>query len=135
MKCLSLSGFVCLVLCGCNDADSPGTTAAPSSPAAASVDKDNTTVNQRDREATAKTPLDQNENQSDINITANIRKEVVNTKMSVNAQNVKIITQDGRVTLRGPVKSDEEKKQIDSLARSVAGANKVDNQLEVEKQP
>jgi len=82
-----------------------------------------------------KTPLDQNENQADINLTAEIRKRVVDTKMSVNAQNVKIITQDGRVTLRGPVKTADEKKRIEEIARVVAGDGKVDSQLEVEKSP
>jgi len=99
------------------------------------VDRDDTAVNARDRDDAAKTPIDQNENQVDIDITANIRKQVVATEMSVNAQNVKIITQDGKVTLRGPVKSAEEKQKIESIALSVAGADKVDNQLEVEVQP
>ena len=71
-------------------------------PTARRPSADNTEVNVRDRSEAAKTPIDQNENQKDIDITANIRKRVVDTKMSVNAQNVKIITQDGKVTLRGP---------------------------------
>jgi len=78
-----------------------------------------------------KTPIDQNENQKDIDITANIRKQVVDTKLSTNAQNVKIITQDGKGTLRGPVASEEEKKQIEEIAVKVAGADKVENLLEV----
>ncbi len=99
------------------------------------VDKDNSGINKRDRDTTTKTPFDQNENQSDINITANIRKSVVDTKMSTNAQNVKIITQDGVVTLRGPVKTQEEKTRIEELARNVAGVKSVDSQLEIEKNP
>ncbi len=99
------------------------------------VDRDNTSVNKRDRDANTKTPLDQNENKADIGITANIRKSVVDTKMSINAQNVKIITQDGTVTLRGPVKTQEEKDRIEEIARSVAGVKTVDSQLEVEKNP
>jgi len=97
------------------------------------VDRDNTAVNERDRASAVKTPIDQNENQADIDITANIRKRVVDTKMSVNAQNVKIITQNGQVTLRGPVKTTEEKKQIEDIAHDVAGADKVVSQLEVEQ--
>ena len=73
-----------------------------------------------------------NENKKDIDITANIRKRVVDTKMSVNAQNVKIITQSGKVTLRGPVKTEEEKAQIAKMAEEVAGPGNVDNQLEVQ---
>ena len=50
----------------------------------------------------------------------------------VNAQNVKIITQSGKVTLRGPVKSEEEKAQIAKMAEEVACPGNVDNQLEVQ---
>ena len=70
-----------------------------------------------------------------MNITADIRKRVVDTKMSTNAQNVKIVTQDGHVTLRGPVKSDEERTRIGKFAEEVAGSGNVDNQLEVETNP
>ncbi len=51
--------------------------------------------------------------------------------MSVDAHNVKIITQDGRVTLRGPVKTEEEKQRIEEIAGAVVGADRVDSQLEV----
>jgi hyperosmotically inducible periplasmic protein len=91
----------------------------------------NSGVNVRDRDSSAKTPIDQNENQKDINITADIRKQIVATEMSTNAHNVKIITQDGKVTLRGPVNSEEEKANIEKIALSVAGEGQVDNQIEV----
>ena len=77
--------------------------------------------------------LKQTENKVDIGITASIRKSVVDTNMSTNAQNVKIITQDGNVTLRGPVKTQEEKKRIEEIARNVAGVKAVDSQLEVDQ--
>jgi osmotically-inducible protein OsmY len=77
------------------------------------------------------TPMDQNENKADINITADIRKRVVETTMSVNAHNVKIITQNGKVTLRGPVNTEQEKQDLEKIATEVAGADKVDSQLEV----
>jgi hyperosmotically inducible periplasmic protein len=138
--------FALLALVGCNEANHPTTNTAPVStdttrptankdPTAAdttAAKRDNTEVNVRDRSEAAKTPFDQNENKADIEITANIRKRVVDTKMSVNAQNVKIITQDGKVTLRGPVKSEDEKMQIDKIAHEVAGPANVDNQLEVQ---
>ena len=132
-----INGLVTLMLVGCDEANRPATTrAAPaatdSTANSTTADRDNTGVNVRDRSDAAKTPIDQNENQKDINITAEIRKRVVDTKMSVNAQNVKIITQDGKVTLRGPVKSEDEKLQIDKVAHDVAGATNVDNQLEVQ---
>ena len=107
------------------------TTEEHAAAAAEPADRTNTGVNVRDRDSTTKTPLDQNENKADIAITADIRKQVVETTMSVNAQNVKIITQDGKVTLRGPVKTAAEKTRIEEIARAVAGDNNVDNQLEV----
>lgn len=93
--------------------------------------RDNTGVNARDRDGVAKTSFDQSENSKDVSITADIRKQVVATKMSFNAQNVKIITQDGMVTLRGPVTTGEEKRKIEEIAIEVAGVNQVDNRLEV----
>ncbi len=133
MLFLPLIGLIVLIAGGCNDAMRPTTgDMSKNPPTGPTVARDNTAVNERDRDMAVKTPLDQNENQADIDITANIRKQVVDTKMSINAQNVKIITQDGEVTLRGPVKSAEEKKQIEDMARSVAGADKVVSQLEVE---
>ena len=122
MSFRSVSLLIVLSVCGCDKQ-------AATDPNA--VKSDNTAVNARDRDTNTKTPIDQNENQSDIDITANIRKQVVDTKMSVDAQNVKIITQDGKVTLRGPVKSADEKKKIEEIATSVAGAGKVDSHLEV----
>ena len=129
---LSIALLCSLALLGC---DQPNTTMKDGSVKNGTttvVNRDNTAVNKRDRDANAKTPLDQNENKVDIGITANIRKSVVDTKMSTNAQNVKIITQDGNVTLRGPVKTQEEKNRIEEIARSVAGVKAVDSQLEVE---
>ena len=124
--------LVVLTMAGCNEGKTTATSATSTPTDSAAVKRDNTEVNVRDRSDAVKTPIDQNENRNDIDITANIRKRVVDTKMSVNAQNVKIITQDGKVTLRGPVKSEDEKAQIDKMAHEVAGTANVDNQLEVQ---
>src|SRR6187402_3126189 len=126
--------LVVLTIAGCNEGKSTVANSTPAAPDSTSTDRDNTEVNARDRSDATKTPIDQNENQKDIDITANIRRRVVDTKMSVNAQNVKIITQDGKVTLRGPVDSADEKQQIEAIATEVAGAGNVESQLEV-KQP
>ncbi len=144
-----LFGMLFGMALGCNQSNPPASSAKPTTerpttitanrpitteqPTATNepVDRTNTGVNVRDRDSTAKTPIDQNENKADIKITAEIRKLVVDTKMSVNAQNVKITTQDGKVTLRGPVKTEDEKKRIEQFAVDIAGANKVDSQLEV----
>ena len=133
MKTFPIAMLFVVALSGCNDANrSTKGAAAKDQRTGAEADRDNTAVNERDRDSATKTPIDQNENKKDIDITADIRKQVVDTKMSVNAQNVKIITQDGKVTLRGPVKSAEEKKKIEDIAQSVVGADKVDSQLEIE---
>ena len=97
--------------------------------------RDNSGVNVRDQKVSGKTPMDQNENKVDIGITAKIRQEVVDSDMSINAKNVKIITQDGQVTLRGPVNTPAEKDRIVVLATKVAGAGKVKNELEVKSTP
>jgi len=94
--------------------------------------RDNTAVNARDVDSNTKTPFDQNENKEDIDITATIRKQLVATKMSVNAHNVKITTQNGRVTLRGPVADLDEKNRIVVIANEVAGQGNVENELEVQ---
>ena len=79
------------------------------------------------------TPTDQGGG-NDRDITAAIRRSVVADKaLSFSAKNVKIITEGGKVTLRGPVKSDEEKTAIEAKAKSTAGVSAVDNQLEVKK--
>src|SRR5262245_40863792 len=101
-------------------------------PARAAEDADDTGRNVRDRDSHALTPIDQSETAADRTITQQIRKAVVsNDHLSINAHNVKIITQDGVVTLRGPVKTQQEKAQIEAAAQKVAGVTKVDSQLEV----
>ena len=81
---------------------------------------------------TQPTPMDQGNSEADLRTTQAIRKEIVaNETLSMNAHNVKIITVDGGVTLRGPVKTDGERTKIGALAEQVAGAGKVQNQLEV----
>jgi hyperosmotically inducible protein len=93
---------------------------------------ENTERNVRDKGDVTLTPADQHQDESDINITANIRKAITdNESLSVNAHNIKIITQDGVVTLRGPVDSEAEKTTLHSLAHKTPGVTQVDNQLEV----
>lgn len=99
---------------------------------AADYPADNSGKNVRDREGTTLTSGDQSNNKADVTITQRIRKEVVADKrLSMDAHNVKIITANGVVTLRGPVKSAAEKANIAAKAKHVAGVTRVDNQLEV----
>jgi osmotically-inducible protein OsmY len=97
-----------------------------------SADADNTARNVRDRNDNTLTPLDQSNTQADVDITRTIRKQIMADKeLSMDAKNVKIITQNGHVTLRGPVNSVEEKHQIGEIANTAAQSENVENQLEV----
>ena len=96
------------------------------------VEPDNSGRNVRDRNDQTKTAGDQSESEADRTITQNIRKALTaDDSLSTNAKNVKIITNDGTVTLRGPVKSEKEKTDIEAKAKQVAGVKSVDNQLEI----
>jgi hyperosmotically inducible periplasmic protein len=93
---------------------------------------DNSGKNVRDRQDAAVTSGDQSNTQSDLNITQQIRKAVIADKdLSINAHNVKIITANGVVTLRGPVGSAAEKATIGATAHRVAGVSRVENELEI----
>ncbi len=97
-----------------------------------SLDSDNTGKNVRDIDGGPLTPESQSNNQVDINITQKIRAEIVKEdSFSINAKNIKIITLNGIVTLRGPIENQNEKDLIYSKAQSIAGSDKVINQLEI----
>lgn len=118
---------------GANDykADAPANNTASPAPGA---QPDNTKVNERDRSSAALTPTDQRENETDLKITQQIRKNVMaDDTLSFTAKNVKIITAGSKVTLRGPVKTDAERSAIEAAARKVAGVAQIDNQIEVKK--
>ena len=93
---------------------------------------DNTKVNERDKNKAEPTADQQKENRPDREIARQIRRSIVQDKsLSSYAHNVKIIAQNGMVTLQGPVRSDEEKSAVEAKAAEVAGADKVTSQLEV----
>ena len=93
---------------------------------------DNTSINQRDRGNETLTPIDQSNKPSDLKMTQEIRRAIVkDDQLSTDAKNVKIITIDGAVTLRGPVKTDQEKAAIAAKAAQLAGDSNVHNELEV----
>jgi hyperosmotically inducible protein len=93
----------------------------------------NTKVNQRDANMDTLTPEDQSKGTTaDVDVTRRIRQGLVADKnLSTDAQNIKIITLNGIVTLRGPVNTPSEKQRIDALAKKTAGAKRIDNQIEV----
>ena len=97
------------------------------------AEPDNSGRNVRDDDGGTLTPTDQSNAPADVEITQKIRKGITsNDAMSVQAQNIEIITQSGVVTLRGPVKTMDEKTTIESLAKT-AGAKRIDNQLEIDR--
>ena len=93
---------------------------------------DNTKANQRDRVKSEPTSDQAKNNVSDRELMRRIRKAVVDDKsLSTYAHNAKIIAQNGKVTLKGPVRSDEEKNTLEQKAVEVAGAGNVTNELTV----
>ena len=128
MRVLPLVGmfFITLTLVGCE-------TQTGRVEKTTATDADNTARNERDRNPATQVPTDQAENQADREISANVRKAVTaDDSLSINAQNIKIVTSNGTVTLRGPVKSTQEKTAIETKAKQVAGVTRVDNLLEIE---
>jgi hyperosmotically inducible protein len=98
----------------------------------APVPADNTKVNQRDQNASEPTADQQANNRSDRDLTRQIRQAIVkDNSLSTYAHNVKIVTQDGQVTLKGPVRSDEEKRAVEAKAAEIAGQGKVTSELDV----
>ena len=96
------------------------------------VAPDSSGRNVRDRNDATKTAGDQSESEADRTISQNIRQAIVaDDSVSTNGKNVKIITVDGMVTLRGPVKTEQEKTNIGAKAQQIAGVKRVDNQLEI----
>lgn len=143
-----------LLLSGCNDstkrsnvgpssnpanagtsADRATTNAVPtSSNHAADRDATNTGRNERDRDAGNPTADNQSESRNDLDVTAEIRRAITkDSSLSVNAHNVKIITENGSVFLRGPVDREDEKEKIVAEARRVAGDTKIVDELEVKE--
>lgn len=96
------------------------------------VGQDNSKINERDNSVEALTADQQKENQADTQITSRIRQDVMKDKsVSTYAKNVKIITINGQVTLKGPVRSMSEQNRILKYARSVAGVSNVINEMAI----
>jgi len=125
---LGLAAFVV----GCSDQQ--GSSGSGTDQTSGSAAADNTGLNKRDKSGDTLTSGDQGNSEADRELARKIRREITGDKqLSTTAKNVKIIAADGKVTLRGPVKTAEEKNQIASIAEKVQGASSVDNQLEVKK--
>ncbi|MDP1925434.1 MAG: BON domain-containing protein [Thiobacillus sp.] len=105
--------------------------AATEKPMVRDRDASNTGINKRDRDDTTLTPMDQMNNPSDLKITQEIRQALVKGEFSMDAQNIKVITRNGTVTLRGPVKTAAEREKISALVKAMPGIKSIDNQLQV----
>ena|ERR1700681_809080 len=93
---------------------------------------DNTRINTRDRNANEPTADNQRNNMSDRDITKQIRQALAkDDSLSTYAHNVKVITQNGQVTLKGPVRSEDEKRAVETKATAIVGNDKVTNNLDV----
>ncbi len=98
----------------------------------ASAPADNTAQNVRDKGGDTLTPMSQSESQPDLKLAAAIRHAIVeDNQLSTTAKNIKVITDNGKVTLRGPVSTSHEKTLIAAKAGAIAGEGNVDNQLDV----
>jgi osmotically-inducible protein OsmY len=120
---------------GCGTSpDYPQGNAAVNERAAVDADADNTARNERDRDLDRLTPVDQGESEADLKVTQDIRQALMDDPtLSFTAKNVKVITYNGKVTLRGPVKSGSEQSRIVAIAGDIAGATNVTDQLEIER--
>ncbi|MBW8305681.1 MAG: BON domain-containing protein [Thiobacillus sp.] len=120
--CLSLTPYLAIA----------ATEPAPAEkPMAHDGDASNTGINKRDRDDKTLTPTDQMNNESDLKITQEIRQALMKGEFSMDAKNIKVITRNGAVTLRGPVKTAAELEAISVLVKAVPGIKSIDNQLQV----
>jgi hyperosmotically inducible protein len=127
---IALSTIVFSVQQASGQSSANGAKASPSS--AAATAPDNTKSNKVDRSNSDATADSQTNKSSDIDLTKRIRKSVVADKaLSTYAHNVKIVAVDGRVTLNGVVRSEQEKSALEMKAAAVAGKDNVINDLKV----
>lgn len=134
MKSIGFTALLLACTVGCGEFNTSKVSDKNSPQEVSTMKPDNTAINERDRTEVAKTPMDQGEDPADLNKTADIRKRIIDGKMSINAQNVKVITKDGKTSLRGPVASADEKQRIHEIAADVAGSENLDDQLEVKSE-
>jgi osmotically-inducible protein OsmY len=129
---LALLGLTVFSVAGCEMPEGTDTASNDAATDNHGTPPDNTAVNERDADGDTLTPLDQGQGEADVQRTADIRSKVMEIdNLSTYGQNVKIITNNGHVTLRGPVDSADERAAIEKVAVSVAGAGQVTNNLEV----
>src|SRR6476646_7599056 len=131
MKILLLPAIASILLvCSSQGQQAPATRSDPA--ASDSTKADNTKRNSSEQNKNTDTAEKQSNSKDDLALTQKIRQAVMKDgSLSMNAKNVKIIAQDGQITLKGPVDSQQEEDTIGTKAGEIAGKDKVDNQLEV----
>lgn len=131
-KQLFLLSALCLSLTACESMTTSSGTGSSQQGQNRGAAADNTGRNVRDRSGQTLTAGDQPENEMDRTITKRIREALMDDdSLSTNAKNVKIMTINGVVTLRGPVNNDREKNEIGRKAKAINGVRSVDNQIEI----
>ncbi len=117
---------------GLQDTSLPGVRDSVQGSSGEYFEPDITGINKRDHNKEEATADDQGQSSTDIEMTRKIRQAIMDDdSLSTYAKNIKIITKDGMVTLKGPVRSLEERTSIEAKAAAVAGAGKITNQIEV----
>jgi len=124
--------FGCLLFWGSLLSAAPQDTADKNKADAQAAPADNTKRNKQDRNKNEVTADQQKTNSSDQEITKKIRRALMDDKtLSTYAHNVKVVSQHGSVTLKGPVRSEEEKTSIQTKAVEIAGADNVKNEITI----
>ena len=132
MRLLYLFIGLDLAMSGCGDATRATSSPRPDEQHSTAVDRDNTKVNQRDRAQGAVTADQQKENAGDRELTQKIRRALMNDKtLSSYAHNVKVVSQGGHVTLKGPVRTEAEKKSVEAKATEVAGEGHITSEISI----
>lgn len=120
------------LLVGCDADNKSAGERKDKTPATTTPAPDNTDRNERDQGGQNTTPVDQKENATDLDITQKIRQGVMAAdSLSMNAKNVKIVTADRMVTLRGVVANQDEKRRVVAIAVRIAGEKNVSDMLEI----
>jgi hyperosmotically inducible periplasmic protein len=130
---LALPLALCVAGCNKESSSTANSTDTESATNMTAKDVDNTRQNTRDREHAAVTPSDQSDSAADRELTQKIRQACMSgtNNFSTEAQNIKVVTTNGKVTLRGPVDTEAEKTHIEMIAKNIAGAGNVEDDLEV----
>ncbi|MFZ1748453.1 MAG: BON domain-containing protein [Nitrospirales bacterium] len=129
--CLIVLG--CLALAGFLGTPSVSGQTLPDAFEVAAAEVENSQQNLRDSEGSTLTPFDQSKgSEEDVEMTRRIRQSLMADKtLSMNAHNIKIVTLNGKATLRGPVETHDERRRILNMATLIVGLNNVINLLEV----